>query len=106
MLTRYWSVSQQVQLQPQSKSKAWQLGTQLQNGQSASACYCGWIGVILLLLQYLIVTTKIGWKGLITQWLMCWTLHLEFWFQDLAWSFSCVVWQETFLLNASLHQEV
>ena len=69
---------------------------------SASACYSGWIGVILVLLQNLIVTTKIGWKGLLTQWLMCWILCLEFWFRDLAWSFSCVVWQETFLLNASL----
>ena len=72
---------------------------------SASACYSGWIGVILVLLQYRIVTTKIGWKGLLTQWLMCWILHLEFWFRNLAWSFSCVVWQETFLLNASLSTE-
>ena len=36
---------------------------------------------------------------------MCWTLRLEFWFQDSAWSFSCVVWQETLLLNASLHEK-
>ena len=44
---------------------------------SASACYSGWIGVILVLLQNLIVTTKIGWKGLLTQWLMCWILCLK-----------------------------
>ena len=29
MLTRYWSLSQQDHLQPHSKSKAWQLTTQL-----------------------------------------------------------------------------
>ena len=31
MLTRYWSLSQHCQLQPHSKSKAWQLSTQLKN---------------------------------------------------------------------------
>ena len=31
MLTRYWSLSQHCQLQPNSKSKAWQLSTQLKN---------------------------------------------------------------------------
>ena len=30
--TRYWSLSQQGHLQPHSKSKAWQLSTQLQYG--------------------------------------------------------------------------
>ena len=29
MLTRYWSLSQQGDLQPHSKSKTWQLSTQL-----------------------------------------------------------------------------
>ena len=32
MLTRYWSLSQHGQLQPHSKSKAWQLRAQLENG--------------------------------------------------------------------------
>ena len=32
MLSTYWSLSQHGQLQPHSKSKAWQLSTQLQNG--------------------------------------------------------------------------
>ena len=32
MLTWYWSLSQQGHLQPHSKSKAWQLSTQLYNG--------------------------------------------------------------------------
>ena len=32
MLTRYWSLSQQGDLQPHSKSKTWQLSTQLSNG--------------------------------------------------------------------------
>ena len=33
MLTRYWSLLQQGHLQPHSKSKAWQLSTQLYNGR-------------------------------------------------------------------------
>ena len=32
MPTRVWSLSQQGHLQPHSKSKAWQLSTQLLNG--------------------------------------------------------------------------
>ena len=32
MLSTYWSLSQHGQLQPHSKSKAWKLSTQLQNG--------------------------------------------------------------------------
>ena len=32
MLTRYWSLSKQGHLQPHSKSKTWQLSTQLKNG--------------------------------------------------------------------------
>ena len=32
MLTSYWSLLQQGHLQPHSKSKAWQLSTQLYNG--------------------------------------------------------------------------
>ena len=34
MLSRYWFLSQQGHLQPHSKSKAWQVGSQLWNGPS------------------------------------------------------------------------